>query len=40
MEGFNIFEALQSCSELFTTFGGHEQAAGLSIPAEDIPQFA
>ncbi len=40
VEGFNIFEALQSCSELFTTFGGHEQAAGLSIPAEDIPQFA
>ena len=40
VEGFNIFEALQSCAELFTTFGGHEQAAGLSIPAEDIPQFA
>ena len=40
VEGFNIFEALQSCSELFTTFGGHEQAAGLSISAEDIPQFA
>lgn len=40
VEGFNIFEALQSCSEFFTSYGGHEQAAGLSIPAKDIPAFA
>ena len=40
VEGFNIFEVLQSCSEFFTSYGGHEQAAGLSIPAKDIPAFA
>ena len=37
VEGFNIFEALSSCGDLFINFGGHEQAAGFSIPAEKIP---
>ncbi|WP_207707141.1 single-stranded-DNA-specific exonuclease RecJ [Acetobacterium wieringae] len=36
VEGFNIFEALHSCSELFTSYGGHDQAAGFSIKAENI----
>lgn len=36
VEGFNIFEALQSCGELFSSFGGHDQAAGFSIKAENI----
>ena len=36
VEGFNIFEALQSCGELFINFGGHEQAAGFSIEADRI----
>ena len=35
---FNLFEALQHCSDLFTKFGGHEQAAGLSLPAENVDQ--
>lgn len=29
--GYNIFEALQSCRELLTNFGGHEMAAGLTV---------
>nr|WP_320025554.1 single-stranded-DNA-specific exonuclease RecJ [uncultured Acetobacterium sp.] len=36
VEGFNIFEALQSASDLFLSFGGHEQAAGFSINEENI----
>lgn len=38
VEGFNIFEALQSCSELFITYGGHEQAAGFSLAATNISE--
>ena len=36
VEGFNIFEALQSASDSFLSFGGHEQAAGFSISEEKI----
>jgi single-stranded-DNA-specific exonuclease len=36
IEGFNIFEALQFTKESFTSFGGHEQAAGFSINAGEI----
>ena len=34
----NIFEALQSCSDLFIKFGGHKAAAGLSMPKENLDQ--
>ena len=34
--GFPIYEALQSCTDLLTSFGGHELAAGLTIPSENI----
>lgn len=37
IEGFNIFEALSSCAELFENYGGHEQAAGFSIRRERMP---
>lgn len=36
VEGINIFEALSTCSDLFESFGGHEQAAGFSIRQEKI----
>jgi single-stranded-DNA-specific exonuclease len=36
VEGFNIFETLQSCGDLFLSYGGHEQAAGFSIEKEQI----
>lgn len=38
VEGFNIFAALQSCGEYFSSYGGHDQAAGFSIKAESIDQ--
>ena len=37
--GVNIWEMLNLCGDLFLRFGGHEQAAGLTIPVEKIPEF-
>lgn len=39
IEGFSLFEAVCSCSELLTKFGGHPMAAGLSLPTENIGAF-
>ncbi len=36
--GFNIFEALAEHKDLLTTFGGHAQAAGLSLPVQAVPE--
>jgi len=38
IEGFNLFEALQGVSDLFSKFGGHEQAAGMTLQAEQLPE--
>ncbi|WP_300279421.1 single-stranded-DNA-specific exonuclease RecJ [Peptacetobacter sp.] len=38
IKGFSIFEALNNCSDILTKFGGHEQAAGLSIKEENIEE--
>ncbi len=35
---FSIFEALNSCKDLFNKFGGHDQAAGLSLDASNIEE--
>ena len=35
--GVHIFEALQSCGDLLVRFGGHAQAAGLTVERENIP---
>lgn len=34
--GFNMYEALKSASDLLLQFGGHHQAAGLSLDAANI----
>lgn len=36
--GVNIHQALSTCSDLFVRFGGHAQAAGLTIRAELVPE--
>jgi len=36
---FHLLEALESMAGLFTRFGGHRQAAGLSLPVERIGEF-
>ena len=35
---FNIVAAMESCEDLLVRFGGHSQAAGLTIATKDIPQ--
>ena len=37
--GVNIWQMLNLCGDLFLRFGGHEQAAGLTIPADRIGDF-
>ncbi|MBQ9166250.1 MAG: single-stranded-DNA-specific exonuclease RecJ, partial [Oscillospiraceae bacterium] len=36
---FNLFQALEQCSDLLESFGGHELAAGFTILEERIPAF-
>lgn len=38
IKGFSIFNALVSCKDLMNKFGGHEQAAGLALNAENIEE--
>lgn len=35
----NLFECLNECKDLFTKFGGHKAAAGLSMPKENLNLF-
>ena len=37
--GVNIHALLSKCSDLFIHFWGHEQAAGITIPVANIPEF-
>ena len=37
--GFDIYAAIDSCSDLLTNFGGHKFAAGLSLHINDLPEF-
>lgn len=36
IESYHMYEAMSACRELFTKFGGHKMAAGLSMKEEDI----
>jgi len=36
---FDVFEALVKCGDLLDRYGGHSQAAGLSIIADKLPDF-
>ena len=36
---FNLLAALEHCSDLFVKFGGHKQAAGLTMEAGRLPEF-
>ncbi|MBI3313008.1 MAG: single-stranded-DNA-specific exonuclease RecJ [Candidatus Omnitrophica bacterium] len=38
IKNFHLFNALDSCKDLFEAFGGHEQAAGLTIGAKHLPE--
>lgn len=36
IEDYNMFEEMNKCKELFTKFGGHKLAAGLSMKEENV----
>ena len=36
IESYDMYEELSRCKELFSKFGGHKMAAGLSLPEENI----
>lgn len=39
IEGYSMFEELNKCPDLLSSFGGHPMAAGFSLPEENIEAF-
>ena len=37
--GFDLYQAVDACSDLLENFGGHKYAAGLTLKLENIPRF-
>jgi single-stranded-DNA-specific exonuclease len=38
VDGFQLLDAIESCADLFTRFGGHAFAIGFAMPAENLPE--
>ena len=38
--GFDLYEAIESCSDLLENFGGHVYAAGLTMKEENLAEFS
>ena len=38
VDGFQLLEAIETCGDLFTRFGGHAFAVGFAMSAEGIPE--
>jgi len=38
VDGFQLLNALESCADLFTRFGGHAFAVGFAMPAASLPE--
>ena len=38
IDGFHLLNAVESCADLFTRFGGHAFAVGFALPAEKLPE--
>jgi single-stranded-DNA-specific exonuclease len=36
--GFHLLNAIESCHDLFTRYGGHAHAAGFSLPSDRVPE--
>lgn len=39
VKGFNVYEAINKCSEHLTQFGGHFYAAGMTLPLDQVVPF-
>lgn len=40
VSGFDVYKAVQSCSDLLENFGGHTYAAGLTMRVEKVEEFS
>lgn len=40
IESYSMYEEMSKCKDLFTKYGGHKIAAGLSLPKEKAEEFA
>lgn len=40
VSGFDVYKAVQSCSDLLENFGGHTYAAGLTLRVENVEEFS
>ncbi len=38
VDGFQLLNAIESCADLFTRFGGHAFAVGFALPAAKLPE--
>ncbi|MGB0064544.1 MAG: single-stranded-DNA-specific exonuclease RecJ [Terracidiphilus sp.] len=38
VDGFALLAAIETCSDLFTRYGGHAFAVGFAMPAENLPE--
>jgi single-stranded-DNA-specific exonuclease len=38
VDGFHLLNAIESCADLFTRFGGHAFAVGFALPADALPE--
>jgi single-stranded-DNA-specific exonuclease len=38
VDGFHLLNAMESCADLFTRFGGHAFAVGFALPAAALPE--
>ncbi len=38
VDGFPLLDAIESCANLFSRFGGHAFAVGFALPAEKLPE--
>lgn len=39
IDGFSVYDAIKSCENMLTHFGGHTMAAGLGIERENVEEF-
>ena len=39
VNGFDLYQAIESCSDLLENFGGHKYAAGLTMKVQNLPSF-
>jgi single-stranded-DNA-specific exonuclease len=38
IDGFPLLEAIETCADLYTRFGGHAFAVGFAMPSENLPE--